>query len=844
MYVHIATFLALVAATSCYFQPKDALQRDGLLRRRNLTRLPQSLRPSAYQLKVFPRIRDGYFNGSVLINVTCHESISTVILHAHEVLNIHQVNISIQSYAATINSLIFARQVFPCFDEPSFKASFQLSVARLSNMTTLSVMPRIATEPTEDNDYVWDHFPPTPPLSTFSINFIVHQLDTVKNINVTTELGNVSVNIYYQEQGPTNYTVMVNDSMLGFMINFMQDYLGIEYALSKLDIVKLPRFEVTAEGSTLGLVMLDGISPDLGTPRLAQEIVNQWINHMVTPQWWNEFALTDMLGNFLIHYIFNKVEVGWDRYTATDRTFLYELYSLSQSFRHRDWNPYSVWKDEWFLQMLNTSLTDNTVNKGIRNLFTKKKFKSFSGRELWDAINREARIDGTLADSPSVENIANSWLGRQAPHFPAVTVTRNYEDGSALLEQHLFLQDPHNATQEERDFVWWIPIEYLTPNNLDVNSIHPVSWMGERTHNIGNLPDMQSFVIMNPTGAGMFLVNYDQHNWKLISQNLQSSECKISKITHKKLLQDALSLYKAMELNISTALNLTLSLCNETDFSVWQPLVHRLFYIINNFEFTLVEDKLQVYLRRLLTPTFGENVPGERNKSSIYDYPLYVMSMREILNLVGNQRRINEIYTRVNNTVPTFPFMDNDTELLLHCPEFMKNISDDWIIDLNNLQGVIGVSGTLMKYLSKCPGFADLIEKILNALLNEGPTWKSRTLSNSVSLLTRSRIANNMTFYFVVENFNQLVQRYKASNYKYYISLIVRAVFMNIKTEEEFNKAQEFLQEYQNKGKDFKFFLNGISLDARNSFEKLQQQVPDLEKWLDQNLPTFKCSND
>ncbi|KAJ4440548.1 hypothetical protein ANN_08693, partial [Periplaneta americana] len=173
------------------------------------------------------------------------------------------------------------------------------------------------------------------------------------------------------------------------------------------------------------------------------------------------------------------------------------------------------------------------------------KFRSFSGRELWDAINRQARIDGTLADSPSVENIANSWLGRQAPHFPAVTVTRNYEDGSALLEQvtrlhnavfkdrkyatlifctlpnksvqtyedsntlilnctqHLFLQDPHNATQEERDFVWWIPIEYLTPNNLDVNSTHPVSWMGERTHNIGNLPDMQSFVIMNPTGAGM-----------------------------------------------------------------------------------------------------------------------------------------------------------------------------------------------------------------------------------------------------------------------------------------------------------------------------------------------------
>jgi aminopeptidase N len=39
-----------------------------------------------------------------------------------------------------------ARQVFPCFDEPELKASFEISVARTSRMTALSNMPVKSSE--------------------------------------------------------------------------------------------------------------------------------------------------------------------------------------------------------------------------------------------------------------------------------------------------------------------------------------------------------------------------------------------------------------------------------------------------------------------------------------------------------------------------------------------------------------------------------------------------------------------------------------------------------------------------------------------------------------------------
>lgn len=69
-----------------------------------------------------------------------------------------------------------------------------------------------------------------------------------------------------------------------------------------------------------------------------------------------------------------------------------------------------------------------------------------------------------------------------------------------------------------------------------------------------------------------FPVNYDKHNWNLLTEYLQGDDrLKIPEITRAKLLHDSWNLAYAGELSFATALNMTLFLKHEKHFMVWEP---------------------------------------------------------------------------------------------------------------------------------------------------------------------------------------------------------------------------------------------------------------------------------
>ena len=73
------------------------------------------------------------------------------------------------------------------------------------------------------------------------------------------------------------------------------------------------------------------------------------------------------------------------------------------------------------------------LNVGLVMFVSCRKFGTFSEDEVWGALTSQAREDMTLAEPATLKQIINSWATKD--RLPVVTVTRDYQDNSACVEQ-------------------------------------------------------------------------------------------------------------------------------------------------------------------------------------------------------------------------------------------------------------------------------------------------------------------------------------------------------------------------------------------------------------------------
>lgn len=93
-------------------------------------------------------------------------------------------------------------------------------------------------------------------------------------------------------------------------------------------------------------------------------------------------------------------------------------------------------------------------------------------------------------------------------------------------------------------------------------------------------------------------MNYDEKNWNLLAQFLQTpNRDKIPVNTRAKLLHDAWNLAYAGDLNFGVALNMTLFLKYEREFLAWNPIFSMIDHIGRHIDSSSVHKKFQVRLR-------------------------------------------------------------------------------------------------------------------------------------------------------------------------------------------------------------------------------------------------------
>lgn len=195
---------------------------------------------------------------------------------------------------------IDARRAFPCLDEPNRKAKFQIRLGHHKDLTATSNMVITSTVPMDGvDDYVWDRYRITPDMSTYLVAFLVSDF-----VNTTTSQDNFNI---IHQSGKGDQAALAADAGPA-ILNYFEDYYGINYLLPKTDMAAIPDFAAGAMENwglityrESSLLFDDYFSSQKDRERvilvIAHELAHNWFGNLVTMDWWTDLWLNEGMWN-------------------------------------------------------------------------------------------------------------------------------------------------------------------------------------------------------------------------------------------------------------------------------------------------------------------------------------------------------------------------------------------------------------------------------------------------------------------------------------------------------------------------------------------------------------------
>jgi cytosol alanyl aminopeptidase len=250
----------------------------------------------------------------------------------HDGDGIYQVEEAGAHYLYTQFEATDARQAFPCFDEPSYKVPWRLSIRTRAGQVALANTPpveEIDGQRTGQPGWKTVRFAETRPLPSYLLAFAVGPFEFV---DAGKSRSGVPLRIVVPRgrAGEVAYPVEVTGTVLARL----EDWFGTSYPFSKLDSIAVPVFNagamenpglITYQQSIL--VTKPGESTRDGQRRYAEiaahELAHQWFGNLVTMQFWDDIWLNEAFATWMADKISTRWKPEWggevDRVSSRSR---------------------------------------------------------------------------------------------------------------------------------------------------------------------------------------------------------------------------------------------------------------------------------------------------------------------------------------------------------------------------------------------------------------------------------------------------------------------------------------------------------------------------------------------
>ena len=523
----------------------------------------------------------------------------------------YQVNGVPGKVLATQMEAIDCRRMFPCWDEPAFRAEFVLSVVAPEKLRAISNMPVVAETPHGAGRREVT-FAPTPKMASYLVALAVGDFEEVRDEVEGTQLA-VLTTPGKREQA--RYALESTKKIL----TFYHQYFGVKYPLPKLDQLAIPSTGAGAMENWGCIIyndntlLYDPANSSQATKEfvfavIAHEVAHQWFGNLVTMAWWDNLWLNEGFASWMGTKATDHFNPEWKvwlraagskdaamRLDARATTHPIQRQVADDSHASDGFDEITYNKGQAVLRMLESWLGEDAFRDGIRAYLHAHAYSNTTTADLWAALAQ-------ASDKP-VREFAAGWT--EQPGFPVVTLSAlpTGSQATVQLEQSRFTIHQQNPAPLK----WEIPVIYGPAGAPDRSVLallkEPVQPGGEFE------PDVS--IKANMGDVGYYRVAYDA----TLARRLLKAAPMLAEADRLNALNDAWAMVQAGRTPAAECLDLVSVLGDDRSPTIVQRIVD-IFWSIDALERgTKNRDGFRAWARGFLRPQFErlgwEAKPGE-----------------------------------------------------------------------------------------------------------------------------------------------------------------------------------------------------------------------------------------
>jgi len=487
---------------------------------------------------------------------------------------------STQHLATTQFEATDARRAFPCWDEPSVKAEFEVTLVVPHHLAVVSNMPQAIERPVSDRMRAVT-FQSTPVMSTYLLAFVVGDLASVEGSTKAGTRVGVWATRGKEEQG----RFALENSLR--ILDYMNDYFGIAYPLPKIDHIAIPDFAAGAMENWGAITYRETallFDPQNSAAQsrqrilevVAHEMAHMWFGDLVTMEWWDDLWLNESfaswMGDKAVDHLYPEWQM-WTQFVSNDTNSALALDGLRNSHPieasvndpseiRELFDAISYSKGGSVLRMLEDFLGPEVFQKGLHGYLSAHAYGNARTEHLWFALAE--------ASGKPVTAIMDSWVKQMG--YPVVGVDFNREGDATVvsLTQKRFLYD-HLLDGPDDSTVWEVPIGIM---QAGVDGRESLLMQDSSASTILPPAPAEAWVKVNAGQTGFFRVAYPIAEWEKLRRAIIARD--LSATDRLGLQNDAYALMKAGHLPATVFLSMAQAFVAETDAPVWSDLASNL----------------------------------------------------------------------------------------------------------------------------------------------------------------------------------------------------------------------------------------------------------------------------